>query len=115
MTKRTGVRARIGWRLRCWADRVDREHATFLTGWTFTFEPDVGVVFRDDGRGCPVSYFGPEYDRAHDDAGPVAPERVHTAKAWVPTQLHATQLSLTQRDARARWWHLLGHKGGENW
>ncbi|WP_141216690.1 MULTISPECIES: hypothetical protein [Nocardiaceae] len=86
-----------------------------MSGWSFTFEPHVGVVFRDDGRGCPVAYFGSEtYDRAHTEAGPVALDRIHSTKVWVPATADDRTLSFTQRQARARWWHLLGHAAGQD-
>lgn len=46
----------------------------------FTFEDGLGVVFRDDGRGCPVWYMAQDYDRAHDEAGDLQPR-----KTWVKT------------------------------
>ena len=62
-------RSRIGWRLRCWADRIDHQHAPRITHWTFTFERGRGLVFREDGKGCPVAYLGTDnYERAHAEA-----------------------------------------------
>jgi hypothetical protein len=61
-------------RLRRWADRIDHAGAPKrLSAWTFTFtftfEKHIGVVFRQDGRGCPLWYLGDaDYDRAHDEA-----------------------------------------------
>jgi len=72
MSERKGLRARIGWRLRCWADRLDRPGAPKATHVRFTFEERVGIVFRDDGRGCRLWYYGDQdYERAHTEAGPV--------------------------------------------
>ncbi|AZV00785.1 hypothetical protein SEA_KIKO_64 [Gordonia phage Kiko] len=71
---RSKMRARIGWWLRCLADRIDHAHSPRITGWTFTFERGRGAVFHHDplgpmtGRGCRIVYFADEYDRAHDDA-----------------------------------------------
>lgn len=39
------------------------------TGWSFTFENHRGLVWRQDGRGCPVWYLGDaDYERAHTEA-----------------------------------------------
>lgn len=51
--------------LRHLADRLDPEGAPRRTHWSFTFERGRGGVFREDGRGCPVWYYGrADYDRA---------------------------------------------------
>lgn len=66
---RKGWRARLGWRLRCWADRIDDAHAPRLMGWSFTFEDGEGIRFREDRRGCRLAYLGyAEYDRAHSES-----------------------------------------------
>lgn len=58
--------------LRRIADRIDRRGAPKITHWTFTFEQGLGVLFREDGRGCPIAYLGDDaYRRAHDEAGPI--------------------------------------------
>lgn len=62
------MRRRIGWWLRCLADRIDREHSACVSHWSFTFERGVGVVFRDDGAGCPLWYPADQYERAHTEA-----------------------------------------------
>ncbi|WPH57945.1 hypothetical protein SEA_RAYTHEFIREFLY_70 [Gordonia phage RayTheFireFly] len=67
------VRSRVGWWLRCLADRIDDEHAPRITSWSFTFERNRGVVFHHadvpmHGRGCPIVYFTDDYDRAHEEA-----------------------------------------------
>lgn len=68
------LRAAVGWKLRCLADRIDREHSVRISAFTFTFEQGKGAVFHTDlndpmhGRGCPVAYFAHEYNRAHDEA-----------------------------------------------
>lgn len=65
------------------ADRLDSDGATKVTSYTFTYERGIGVVFREDGRGCPVSYQGEhQLDLAGEQAGgikgkvmiPYAPE-----------------------------------------
>jgi hypothetical protein len=57
-----------GW-LRRVADRIDHAGAPKLMHWSFTFETGRGIVFRDDGRGCPLAYLGDAgYSRAHDEA-----------------------------------------------
>lgn len=51
------------------ADRLDPYGSTRITHWTFTFEKNIGVVFREDGRGCQLAYLGEdEYKKAHDEA-----------------------------------------------
>ena len=76
------LRSRIGWQLRRLADRIDHPGAPKLTHWSFTFEARRGIVFRDDGKGCPavrilspdgsrccVAYLGgEEYEKAHAEA-----------------------------------------------
>ena len=82
MSERKGVRARIGWRLRCWADRIDYDGAPRAMSVRFTFEDRIGIVFRDDGRGCPLWYYGrADYEHAHDQAGPVTGAN---RTAWMP-------------------------------
>jgi hypothetical protein len=82
VSKRKGLRARTGWRLRCWADRIDHPGAPKAMSVRFTFEEHVGIVFRDDGRGCRLWYYGDEdYERAHDEAGPVLGVN---STAWLP-------------------------------
>lgn len=56
------MRARLGRLLRRWADRIDPAHAPTPTGWSYTHEKrgprDTHLVWREDGRGCPVWYIG---------------------------------------------------------
>lgn len=56
------MRARVGRLLRRWADRIDPASAPTLTGWSYTHEKrgprDTHLVWREDGRGCPVWYMG---------------------------------------------------------
>lgn len=67
-----GLRAKVGWRLRTWADRIDPGHAFLRTGMTITLERDQGWTLRGpvEGRppGCPIWYYTPDYDLAHDEA-----------------------------------------------
>ncbi len=63
------VSKRLGCLLRDLADRIDRDGAPKLTGWTWTFEAGRGICFREDGKGCGVAYLGSEeYDKAHAEA-----------------------------------------------
>ena len=63
---REKLRKRIGWRLRCIADRIDPDHAPRGLGYSFTFELREGIRFRQDGKGCPLWYLGEaDYERAH--------------------------------------------------
>ena len=56
--------------LRRLADRIDHAGAPKLMHWSFTFEEGQGIVFREDGRGCPLAYLGDDaYERAHAEAG----------------------------------------------
>lgn len=55
--------------MRKYADRLDHAGAPKFTHHSFTFERGHGVVFREDGKGCPVAYCGDEdYERAHTEA-----------------------------------------------
>jgi hypothetical protein len=57
--------------LRGLADRIDWEGAPKGVHWSFTIEPGRGIMFREDGRGCPLWYLGEaDYLRAHHEAGP---------------------------------------------
>jgi len=63
------VRVLLARWLRRWADRLDDAGAPKAIGWSFTFEHRRGIVFRDDGRGCPLWYLGDaERARAHTEA-----------------------------------------------
>jgi hypothetical protein len=75
-------RGRIAGVLRKYADRIDHAGAPKATHVRFTFEDRVGIVFRDDGKGCRLWYYGDEdYERAHDEAGPVLGAN---STAWLP-------------------------------
>ena len=55
--------------LRRLADRIDHAGAPKLIHWSFTFETGRGIMFRDDGKGCPLAYLGDaDYSRAHAEA-----------------------------------------------
>lgn len=75
-------RGRIADVLRKYADRIDPAGAPKAMHVRFTFEDRVGIVFRDDGRGCRLWYYGDaDYERAHTEAGPVAGAN---STAWLP-------------------------------
>lgn len=61
------MRARLGWWLRCLADRIDPDHAFRRTHMGLTLELHAGWVLHED-KGLPVWYYGPDYDKAYDDA-----------------------------------------------
>lgn len=83
----TGFRARIARRLRYAADRIDPRGAPRAMSAWFTFEERTGIVFRGDGRGCRLWYLGyADYERAHDEAGPVA---CGSAEVWLPQRVPA--------------------------
>ncbi len=66
---RRSLRARIGWRLRCVADRIDPDNAPRAMGWSFTFEHGKGIQFREDRKGCPLWYLGhADSDRAYTES-----------------------------------------------
>ena len=63
------MKRRLAYQMRKYADRLDHAGAPKYTHWTFTFERGRGLVFREDGKGCPVTYYGDDdYERAHDEA-----------------------------------------------
>jgi hypothetical protein len=85
----TGLRALIAYQMRKYADRLDRPGAPKATHVRFTFEERIGIVFRDDGRGCRLWYLGDqEYERAHTEAGPVV---VANSTAWLPQRARHTE------------------------
>jgi hypothetical protein len=76
------LRTFIGRRLRYAADRIDYAGAPRASHITFTFEEYIGIVFREDGRGCRVWHLNDaDYERAHTEAGPVANP---SADVWLP-------------------------------
>jgi len=76
------VRGRIADVLRKYADRLDHAGAPKAISVRFTFEDHVGIMFRDDGRGCRLWYLGDQdYERAHTEAGPVVGTN---PTAWLP-------------------------------
>lgn len=82
--KGPGLRALIAGEFRRIADRLDRPGAPKATHVSFTFEERTGIVFRSDGRGCRVWYYGDaEYERAHSEAGRI-PVPGGTAEVWLP-------------------------------
>ena len=75
-------RGRIADVLRKYADRIDHAGAPKATHVRFTYEDRVGMVFRDDGRGCRLWYLGDaDHERAHTEAGPVTGAM---STAWLP-------------------------------
>lgn len=59
----------IAYKLRIWADRIDQHGAPRRMSYRFTFEKGKGIVFRSDGRGCPLWYYGrDDYELAHTQA-----------------------------------------------
>ncbi len=64
------MRTWIATRLRWWADRIDDAGAPkCLSGYSFTIENKRGIIFRDDGKGCPLWHYGDaDYQRAHSEA-----------------------------------------------
>ena len=69
------LRTRIGLWLQWLTWRVlPYQEQPKLLGWSFTFENHKGVVFNQDGRGCPLMYFNDEeYERAHNEAIDASP------------------------------------------
>jgi hypothetical protein len=60
------VRRRFAGWPRKWADRIDHVGAP---KYTSTFETGEGIRFRDDDKGCPLTYYGDaDYERAYDEA-----------------------------------------------
>ena len=79
------LRARVGWRLRRIADRIDPANTPRCTGYSFTIESGEGIRWRGDGRGCPLWYLSEtDYQRAHDEAnGTTSPALVSLQFATV--------------------------------
>lgn len=64
-------------RCRFFADRLHEETAFRGMGSTFTFELNEGIRWRDDGRGCPVWYWGEaDYARAYVESD-TKPRRIN--------------------------------------
>lgn len=66
---RKGWRAKVWFRLICLADWVAPDQAFRQTCISFTFEQGRGIVTNTEDKGCPLWYHGPDYDRAHKEAG----------------------------------------------
>jgi hypothetical protein len=61
--------ATIARKMRHWADRMDPDRAPRAMGYTFTIEPGQGIVFHENGPGCPLWHLGrAEYERAHTES-----------------------------------------------
>ena len=97
------LKRRVAKRLRYLADDLDREGAVRLSGYSFTFELGVGMVFRDDDRGCRVAYFGDEYERSHAESGPRDPRRLD-AQAWLPVAARPGVRNYSRLQEFARGW-----------
>jgi hypothetical protein len=63
------------------ADRVDPGGAPRTSTLSFTIEPGIGIVVRDDGRGCRLGWAGGDFDRARADAGQPADG---ATRVWLP-------------------------------
>jgi hypothetical protein len=74
------MRVWIARHLRFLADRIDYAGAPKSMGWSFTFENERGIVFRQTGnQGCQLWYLGDdEYERAHSEA-----DTDHAIVDWV--------------------------------
>jgi hypothetical protein len=104
-------RRQVGERLRRLADRIDHHGAPKVTNWTFTFELGRGLVFRQDGRGCPVAYLSDdELEKAHAEA--VYPAPPSWDWAWLtseddqaarPAGSRRAGLAPAARHGRVRW------------
>lgn len=63
------MKERIAWWLRCLADRIDYNNSfACASPFTFTFEKGIGIVIREDGKGCPIWYLRPQRELAHEEA-----------------------------------------------
>jgi hypothetical protein len=63
------MRHALAQRLRFLADRLSPETAIRRTGLRFGFVDRVGLVVNmSDTVGCPLWYYGPDYEQAHDPA-----------------------------------------------
>jgi len=107
------IRGRIADVLRKYADRLDRPGAPKATHVRFTFEDHVGIVFRDDGRGCRLWYLGDaDYERAHTEAGPVTGAN---AEVWMPQRRPGHLMSGAPAPPAVRLgpgWLYIGRTGG---
>jgi hypothetical protein len=86
------VKRRLAAWLRRHADRIDPDGAPRRTSWYFTQEDGWGTVFNQDGRGCPLYYYGlADYALAHTGAvqppGPADTKWV-TFGSGVPGMVH---------------------------
>jgi hypothetical protein len=62
------MRKRLGWWLRCAADRIDPAHAFRASSYRFTFERNRGVDVHLEAYGCRYWYLTQDYDKAHSEA-----------------------------------------------
>lgn len=90
--RRRGPLARFAGWCRRLADIADPDGAPRLSALTFTIEPGIGLVLRDDSHGARIGWVGlAEYDRAHAEAGPPPvpctawlPHAVGAGSGWPP-------------------------------
>jgi hypothetical protein len=90
-------------RLRRTADRIDYRGAPKHMSWSFTFEAGRGIVFNQDGRGCPLWYLGDDdYERAHAESqsARAAAEHQEQIRAYI-ARFDAALAPLTQTCAEA--------------
>jgi hypothetical protein len=72
--------------LRTYADRLDDQGAPKRMGSSFTYETGEGIRIRDDGKGCPLYYYGEgDLERAHaeSDSAAARAERSAIVDRWL--------------------------------
>ena len=80
------MRQRLAYRLRTYADRLDDRGAPKRMGSSFTYETGEGIRIRDDGKGCPLYYYGEvDLERAHaeSDSAAARAERSAIIDRWL--------------------------------
>ncbi|MEU0078530.1 hypothetical protein ABZY58_11590 [Micromonospora tulbaghiae] len=88
------LRQRLARRLRFLADRIDYDDALVPASMSFTYEHQVGVRIRHDGRGCPLWHRPADLQRAHDEA-----DTEHVQVNWAT----ATSRRVGGQEATRRW------------
>jgi hypothetical protein len=93
------MRHALAQRLRFLADRISPETAMRRTGLRFGFVGAVGVVVSfEPAAGCPLWYYGPDYEQAHDPAvagvavRPAPPQRDPDPTAWPSWKIYPGQV-----------------------
>lgn len=72
--------------LRTYADRLDDRGAPKRMSSSFTYETGEGIRIRDDGKGCPLYYYGEDdLERAHaeSDSAAAQAERNAIVDRWL--------------------------------